>query len=774
MPPASPAATLRTSAGFLPAEVDSFVGRRRELAEARRLFANAPLVTLAGPGGVGKTRLVLRTATALSRTFRDGVCFVPLGDFRDPALLTQALADGLGLREQSNALTLDDIIGYLAERRTLLVLDNCEHLLDGAAALADDVLRRCPDVRLLVTSREPLSIAGEAVLRVPPLTVPDLRQPVTPQSLPQYESVNLFIDRAVRARPDFVLTDGNCRDVAKICHRLDGVPLALELAAARLRSLSPRDLAERLENKYSLLTQGSRVAPSRHQTLRLCVDWSYEQCSAEERLLWSRLSVFVGSFELDAVEAVCGFGDLEPAQMVSLLGQLVDKSVVTRDGDADSSQFRMLETLRDYAVEKCEETGEKGDLLARHAAWYRAFVETARDELVGPDQISWMARLDRELPNIRAAIDHSSGASGSREAQAIAGALHMHWISRGLLSEGRHWLTRAIGEDRSPSAELEQALYSGVAITGFQGDTDAAAVWVEMCEKASAALGDEASTAYAASATGMLALFRGELEGAVADLDRAVIGFRASAIINRELEILIGLALAAGLAGYREKSQACHERILSITQDRQESWYRAYSLWALGIALWRDGQPADARAKLDQSLQLRRSMNDLMGSVWCLEGLAFVAAAEGDAPRAAVLLGSCEALAALAGVPAATFAELAQAHADTAEAAKSSLGDGPFERSFTYGAGLDVSDAVAFALGEALPEGPEATGSTWSVLTPRERQVADLVAKGMTNAEIADKLVISQRTAEGHVENILTKLAFGSRTQIAAWVADLA
>lgn len=774
MPAADPTATLRSSSGFLPAEVDSFVGRRRELAEIRRLFGTAPLVTLVGPGGVGKTRVVLRSAATLSRSFRDGVCFLPLGDLREPELLVTAFADALGLREQSRAITLDEIAAFLGDQRILLVLDNCEHLLDGAAALADEVLRACPEVRVLATSREPLSIPAESVLRVPPLSVPNPEEPNSPQSLPQFESVNLFVDRAVRARPDFVLTEGNCAYVAQICHRLDGVPLALELAAARLRTLSPRDLAERLEDKYALLTRGSRVAPTRHQTLRLCVDWSYEQCTAAEKLLWSRLAVFRGPFELDAVEAICGFGAIKGDEVVDLLSQLVDKSVVGRDGDLDDSQFRMLETLRDYAVEKSAEGGEFSELRARHRDWYRNFVATAQRELVGPQQISWMTRVDRELPNIRAALDFALAPDGDPHvAQAIAGALHMHWISRGLLSEGRYWLTRAIHADSTPHADLEQALYCAVAITGFQGDPEAAAEYVAISNAIDAVLGNVLSRGYAASNLGMLALFQGDLPTAVVELGNAADAFRAVGEVNHEVEILIGLALAAGLAGEGTAARSAHERVLAITENRGESWYRAYSLWALGIALWRDNDPTAAHTMLDQSLRLRRAMNDLLGSVWCLEGLAFVAAGEGDAHRAAVLLGSSEALASLAGAPAATFAELSDAHDQTSDSARTLLGDADYIKAFTYGAGLQVGDAVAFALGETLAAAPTKS-SSWSVLTPRERQVADLVATGLTNAEIADKLVISQRTAEGHVENILSKLGFTSRTQIAAWVADLA
>lgn len=775
MAAAATTASLRQQAGYLPAEVDSFVGRRREMAEVRRLFTMSPLVTLAGPGGVGKTRLVGRTASGLVRSFRDGLCFVALSSVHDSALLTPTVAEALGLREQSNAITAASIVEHLSARRLLLVLDNCEQVLGPVAELVDTLLRNCPELRVLATSREPLGIAGESVLRVPPLTVPDLAQGVSTQALPRYEAINLFTDRAVTARADFALTDSNSRDVAQICQQLDGVPLAIELAAARLRTLSTHELATRLADKFGLLTGGSRVAPPRHQTLRLCIDWSHEQCTDQEQVLWSRLSVFAGSFELDAAESICGFSGIDRSEVLDLLTSLVDKSVVTRGGDADTVHFRMLETLRQYGRESSIRLGEDDELQRRHRDWYRDMVVTANDELISERQMYWLARLDRELPNIRAVLEFSvNDADGLHDAQLVAGALHMLWISRGLLTEGRYWLGRALVPDGTePSRAMLEALYSGVALAGFQGDVEAADIGVAMSRKAGAALGDRGAEAYVADVVGMVALFRGDLGTAVLELGRAAAGHRECGDLNREVEISIGLGLAAGLAGDSALAESCHERVLEITRPRGESWYQAYSLWALGIARWHEGDLTGSQDMLEQSLRLRRSMNDLLGSVWCLEGLAFVAAAHSEAERSAVLLGASAALSAQAGTPTATFVDLAAAYAAAEQASRQALGATAFDKAYARGGGLEVADAVAYALGEVIPDRAPAADSSWSVLTPRERQVADLVARGLTNADIADKLVISSRTAEGHVENILSKLSFTSRTQIAAWVTDL-
>lgn len=765
----------RRPVGGVPLEVDTFVGRRRELTDIRRLFEGAPLVTLTGPGGVGKTRLALRAAVGMSRTFRDGACLVELANLHDPALLFSFVAEALGLREQSEAFDEYLLVETVRSQHLLLILDNCEHLVMEVALLADALLHACADLRILATSREPLGITGESVLRMTPLSVPaaDLTEA---QSLSGFESVNLFTDRAVRALPDFVLTSENGPDVARICRQLDGMPLALELAAARLRALSVKDLSARLAQRYQLLTGGSRAAPARHQTLRLCVDWSYEQCTPEERSLWRRISVFTGGFELDAVEATCDIDGLSSrTPILDLLTALVDKSIVSRTTTAhdDTTRFHLLETLREYGLERLAEEGELEVLQTRHAEWCRELVSRAEDELVGSRQIRWLQRLDRELPNVRRALERSTVGSGDRTAVQTAGSLHMFWISRGLLSEGRHWLERALAADDAPPSHARlQALFSLVALAGFQGDTEAAAAGVARSREVASALGDVSATAYVASVAGMLALFGGDLDTAARELEAAANGHHDAGDPNRELETLIGFGLTSALRGDHDAARSSHERVLSITEPRGESWYRSYSLWALGLADLRDARYAEARINLEQSLRLRRSMNDLLGSVWCLEGLALVAAQERASERAAVLLGVASAQSTAAGTPTATFPDLVAMHDECERATRAALGDAEFDKAFFRGEGLTIEPAIAFALGEQTTDQKPEGASTWSVLTPRERQVAQLVAKGLTNQAIADTLVISVRTAQGHVENILTKLGFTSRTQIAVWVAQ--
>jgi len=770
---ADAAVAWRQRGGHLPVEVDTFVGRRHELAEVRRLFAASPLVTLVGMGGVGKTRLAHRAASSMSRNYAAGIAYVELGKLHDSALILSTLAEGLGIHERSSSLSVEILVEWLRDREPLLVLDNCEHLLIDVARLVDALLRGCPDLRVLATSREPLGIPGESVSRVPPLAVPDPAfLGLSASMLSHYESVRLFTDRASAASPDFELSDRNCREVAKICHQLDGVPLALELAAARLRTLSARQLADRLADRYRLLTGGSRVAPERHQTLRLCVDWSHDQCSDKEQVLWRRLAVFVGEFELDEVEATCAFGALTEDEILDLLSSLVDKSVVSRKVDAGGVRFSLLETLREYGKERLIESGEYADMRRRHRDWYEQKVQQLKHELIGPDQVRWASWLDHELPNVRAALDYSLSQEGeAKSAPRIVSALNLYWISRGFLTEGRYWLRRTTSADIPPNQDQVESLYSAVALAGLQGDIASASVDATRCDDMARALGTPESKAYAANAAGVLALFAGDLTAAVTELERAVELQQRAGDLTGQIEMLIAHATACALLGDGARATASHQQVLAITQPRGEAWYQAYSLWACGLAMWREGELEAAKDVLVQSLRLRRNMSDLLGSVWCLEALAFVATTEERWEHAATLMGASTTLSHDAGIPTGTFLDLTSVYSECQREARQQLGRDRFDSAFARGNTLDYEAAVAFAVGEEVAS-PTAATQQPQVLTRRQREVAELVAKGLTDRAIAKALVISERTAEGHVENILVKLGFASRIQIATWWRD--
>ncbi|MDV7355992.1 protein kinase [Rhodococcus oxybenzonivorans] len=766
--------TGRSTAGNLPSELTSFIGRRRELSEARRLLSVSRLVTLTGIGGVGKTRLALRVATDARRVFDDGVWLVELGQLRDASLLAEVVAASLRLRDQSARAVQDVLVEHLAERRLLLVLDNCEHLIEAAAELAEALLRTCPELRILATSREQLGIRGEAAMRVPPMTVPDPDLPSL-KGLPQYEAVTLFLERAAAATPEFELTEDNQGAVAQICARLEGLPLPIELAAVRLRAMTADQVAQRLTDRYRMLTVGNRGTPTRQQTLRLCIDWSHELCTAAEQQLWGRLSVFAAGFELDAAEGVCA-GDHSPDELLDVVASLVDKSILIREEPGAVVRYRMLETLRDYGLEKLQHTGEYPALRRRHRDWYEQLAVRAEADWISSRQLGWIDRLTRELPNLREALQFSLTESNGGHAEAglrIATALYPLWWSRGLLSEGRRWLDRALSlASPRPTAERVMALYADSLLAGVQGDLPAAYTLTEQEREDTEQLGNAHTDALLAHSAGRLALFKGDLPGAIEQFERALERFRAEGDLHRQIGTLQGLGLACGLFGNTARAASCQEEVLAITEAHGESEYRARSVWILALMVWQQGDSGRAMRLLDEGLQLTRLTDDPVGTAWCLQALAWIAADKHQFQRAAVLLGATEALRQVMGTATVLVPDL-RTHQEKCERhTRSGLGERAFEAAFRHGRNMSFEDAVAYALDEPTPApAPQAAGAATS-LTRRERQVADLVAQGLTNKAIAARLVIAQRTAQGHVEHILTKLGFTSRAQIAAWIAE--
>jgi len=757
--------------GSLPLEMTSFVGRRQELTEAKNLLTGSRLVTLTGIGGVGKTRLAMRVASAVQREYSDGVRLAELGELRDAVSLVDAIAGALGVRDHSARPPREVLIEFLAAREVLLVLDNCEHIVDAVAELAGHLLRVSPRLRVLATSREPLGIGGEAVLRVPPLAVPDPERKPSLRGLPKYDAVSLFVERGAAAVPGFALTEENAATVAGICHRLDGLPLPIELAAARLRAMSPEQILGRLTDRYALLTRGSRGAPTRQQTLRLCIDWSFELCTAEEQLVWGRVAVFAGSFELDAAEQVCGEG---PAQdeLLDTLTSLVEKSILIREEHGSVVRFRMLETLREYGFEKLEQTGEDIALRRRHRDWYEALTLDAEAEWISARQLDWIARLKREQPNLREALEFGiddDPAAGLR----TAAALYWFWLSQGLHSEGRRWLDQLLARQSGPpTLEWVKGIYCASVMANVQGDVQAGTTLVAEARSLAAQTSDPMMRALVAYADGMLALYSGDFPRACSQLEAALAVFGERGDRTLEVAALYLLGLAYELAGRTDQGIECHERVLAITEQYGEGMYRSYSLWALGIAVWRQGSSDRSVRLLEQSLELTRNVHGPRVAASCLEALAWIACGLHDEPRAAVLLGAAEELARSAGSAVVIYADLLVYHQECEQKSRRKLGDRGFAAYYRKGQGLGFDAAISYALREQPPSTSAPDTGALTRLTRRERQVADLIAEGLTNQAIADRLVISPRTAQGHVEHILAKLGFTSRAQVAAWVVE--
>ncbi|MBY8863395.1 protein kinase [Nocardia sp. CA2R105] len=763
---------LSRNASSLPPDLTSFVDRRTEAAELRNLLSSVRLVTLTGIGGVGKTRLALRAAATARREFADGLWLVELADVSDPSMLVDVVAAGLGLRDDPTRPLPQVVSEFLADRESLLVLDNCEQLAAAVAGLVETWLRACPHLRILVTSREPLDIAGEAVLRVPPLPVPDLDRELSLRGLPKYDAVTLFADRASAVVPGLELSDESKAAVARICARLDGLPLAIELAAARVRTMSPGQILARLDDRYALLTRGSRTAPTRQQTLRWCVDWSYGLCSPGEQRLWARLSVFAAGFELDAAEEICGAGLAQDP--LDVLSSLVDKSILIRVESEGVVRFRMLETVRDYGRQKLQEIGEYADLCRRHRDWFQRLALATEQEWISDRQPYWIARLDRELPNLRDALEYCLSEDTDEAAEAglrTAAALFIFWTFQGLYGEGRRWLARVLAHPRAHSIpDRVKALNAGCVMSVFQGDVPVAAALAEEERVLAEQDPTPMNQALVAFSDGGVALYRGELAVAASFLERAA-GTLGS---NRQgflyAAALSGLGVIYELAGHAERAIECHRKLLSITEACGESLFRSSALWGLSIAAWRQGEPSRATELLEKSLRVNRRIRSPLTAALGLEVLSWIAGVDGDAERAAVLMGAAEELQRSMGNPPSIF-PMSDYKDECVRTTRLVLGARGFDAAVRKGRAMGMDAAVAYALGEQ-PARTMPTSGPGVALTKRERQVADLIAEGLTNKQIAAKLVISQRTAEGHVEHILTKLGFTSRAQIAVWIAE--
>jgi predicted ATPase/DNA-binding CsgD family transcriptional regulator len=793
--------TGRGGIGNLPAEMSSFVGRGREVREVSHLVPRSRLVTLTGMGGTGKTRLAVRVANGLRRTFPDGVWLADLTELhnseqlpqqvQDPDVLAFLLMGTLGLREQDGGPPLQSLVAQLADRQLLLVLDNCEHLLPACAIVAEDLLHGCPGLRVIATSREALAVAGETLFPVPPLPAPDPGGRLDLAEIGRCEAVELFVARARAAILGFDLTEDNHAAVAELCHRLDGLPLAIELAASRVRALTPQQILDRLADRFALLNRGSRTSPTRQQTLRACLDWSFDLCSKPERMLWARLSVFAGTFDLPAVEGVCADEHLPEANVLDLITGLVDKSILIRDGGADNAgddpqdgpvgivRYRMLETIREYGQHQLCEAEEESALRRRHRDWYQELLTRARDEWISDRQAYWMTLLPRERANLRAAVEFCLTEPGEVEAGLrLAVTLPgLYWRANGLFGEGRRWLDRALAEVTAPTAVRARALLVNSRLAFSQGDTEAAMRLLDEGEDLAQRLAAGPELAYAALIRGMGALYADDASAAVGILGPAWQALSTAPDPDPLLcvNILSILSMAAGLAGHHESAIVYQQELLAIVERHGEGLHRSVALWAGGLIAWRRRDLHQATAQVKEALRSKRAWasHDPYGTAQCVEVLAWITADLGRHRRAAELLGAAEALWCDVGTAITAYRHLAGYHGACEQQLRTALGEAAFTEATVSGRTLAYEDLLAYALEEPRQPEPAARKAPPTPLTPRERQIAGLIAQGLTNKEIARALVISRRTAESHVERILTKLSFTSRTQVAAWVTEL-
>jgi predicted ATPase/DNA-binding CsgD family transcriptional regulator/tetratricopeptide (TPR) repeat protein len=805
-------------------EPNSFVGRERELGELRRFVPSTRAVTLCGPGGIGKTRLALRILAELADEFPDGVWFIELGELRQPDLVVSRVASVIGVDEEPGRPLLETLADALRPRRLLLALDTCEHLIDSCARMCHRLLASSPGLHVLATSREPLRMAAEAVWQVPPLSLPEPGTPEAPEELGRYEAVRLFGERAGASLPGFALGVGNLSAVSALCRSLDGVPLAIELAAAWVRVLSIEQIVTRLDDRFRLLTSGDRTAPARQRTLRAAIDWSHDLLATREQVMLRRLSVFAG-WSLEMAEQVCSSDDLPAGAILDLLAALADKSlVVVESGASGQTRYRMLDTIREYAAARLAEAGEAAALQQRLRDYALHETEHLMQMGMGLIPASWpvtvqtFRRFDSDLANLRQVLGRCLAHGEAEIGLRICTSMGPVWIVRGSFAEGAEWFDSFLGLD-SPGVPVPAAV-RGPAMVGraqlaLAGDPAGAQVraaeGLELCREAGADFwtatalnlltevalhagrggeaadraeetlaaarqaGDRWNEGYALGTMAAIAGQRGDLAGAQRLGEAALAIMRG---IDQQWGVartLLGLGDLARLTGDAHGARRRYEEALAILREVNARPEMARCLAGLGRIAMDRGEITLGRQHLTQSIELSRSIGSRIGTIRGVEAFAALALAERQPERAVRLAGAAAALRAAAHLP-----PRPDGWKDRYLAAAQDLGESAVRRLWEQGSGLDASAAVDLALeATAPPSHADGAGGAAAApagklavpggLTPRELQIAGLIARGQSNRAIGEELVISPATAARHVANIMLKLGFSSRSQIAAW-----
>lgn len=632
-----PVRSLDTLSHNLPLQTTSFIGREHEIAEIKRLLSTSRVLTLTGSGGAGKTRLSLQAGADLLEVFDEGVWLVELAPLSDPTLVPHIVASTLGVREERGQTVIESLVSYLCSKSTLLLLDNCEHVIAAAAQLVDTLMRACPALRMLATSREPLGVAGEIVYRVPSLSWPHPQRLPSLDPMGRYAAVRLFLERAGLHQPGFALTEVNAPAIAQLCHRLDGMPLAIELAAARVPVLSVEQIAARLDDRFRLLTSGARTSLGRHQTLRAAIDWSHDLLSEQERVLLRRVSVFAGGFALEAAEAVCAGHGVPKGEVLDVLTQLVNKSLVAVETYPGEARYRLQETVHQYSGQKLAEAGEDGESRARHRSWYLRLAERAEPELQGTEQRVWLRRLETDHDNLRAALA-SAIQDEAEAALRLAGALWWFWHVRGYMSEGRAWLSKALaGSATAPSRARAKALCGAGFLAWRQAEFERAEVLGLEGLTLYRALGDRSGMASAFSLLEHVARSQGDHARAAAQAEESLALFRELGDMWGIAASLMALGNAARLEGNHVRAESLLKESVGLYEQLADSSGRAAALHFLGLAARDQGDYARAEAVTRESLRLARDLGDTSRIAFSLHSLGLVARDRNDLAQAEAL-----------------------------------------------------------------------------------------------------------------------------------------
>jgi non-specific serine/threonine protein kinase len=846
----------------LPLQLTSFIGRERELAEVNRLLSESRLVTLTGAGGGGKTRLAIHVASEITDSFDDGVWWVELAGLADETLVPQTIAQTLGVREVPQEPLHETLANFLRTKQLLLALDNCEHVVTACARLIEPLLRACPHLKILATSREPLAIGGETIYQVPPLSLPEPNESV-PNQLLQSEAARLFVERARTVKTDWTLNAQNGRAVAQLCQRLDGIPLAIELAAARVKVLTVNHITARLDDRFNLLTTGNRTVLPRHQTLRATIDWSFDLLPEDTRILFRRLAVFAGGFTLNAAESICSDELLPAPTVLDVLTRLVDRSLVIVEHQHEEERYRMLETIREYAREKLVESKQDRAIRDRHLEFFAKLAEEAEVRVWSAEHLAWTRRIKSDRDNLRAAMAWALESDVARGLR-IAGAMGYFWLWPGDFTEGREWLNRLMAQNIQVPPEIKS---KGLFLAGFlamwQNDLTTAQPLLEQSATLSEAISDERGLANALGALAYESLWRGDLDRASNLAERGAVLYRKIGDKPDLAGMLDGQSAIARRRGDYEAARALSEESLNLITEGGDRWDRASPLFSLGevsylqedyaaartfyeesLALWREvgdtngcalatnalgeiaratgdyvqaagyynesitltpvgvffghsskpvgiaakyanlgftvlhqADDAQALALFRESLLAAQKSKDKYSIVFCLIGFAGVALAWKQAQRAARLLGASSSLLNASSI------QLEPADRIEFESilavARTQMDKQSFRKALAAGRALDLYQAIEYGLqssesnkNAAYPHIRGSAKQAFGGLTAREREVVALIEKRMSNREIAEELVVSERTVETHVTNILNKLGFTSRAQIRKWAVE--
>jgi predicted ATPase/DNA-binding CsgD family transcriptional regulator len=743
----------------LPVHASRFVGRQRELAEVGRLVGRSRLVTLTGAAGSGKTRLALEVAVRVGGSRPDGPCLVELASLSEGELLPHAFASALQIREVKARPVLDMLQEKLAGYEGLIIVDNCEHLIEACAELVDRLLRRCPGLTVLATSREPLHVDGEVVWLVPTFSLPN--EGASMRDTMRAESVALFVARARQAAPRFEITASNAAEVGGICRRLDGLPLAIELAAARVAALDLASISEQLNDRFRFLTGGFRTAPQRQRTLRAAVDWSYELLTSAERQVFDRLAVFAGGFDTEGARAVCPGGSVLAGQVVDLLGRLIDKSlVVAVDLVAEPRRYRMLETLRAYGLERLREEGQLEMYTRRHADYLDSLSGSSVEAW---DSAEWLLLMKREVDNFREALTWSRSADGDLHLR-LAAAYAWMCMRSGFIGEGRMWLGPALERGGEGPAALAQANLAMAFLAWRQSDFDAADRFASEAVRIRRVLGDEMNLGWTIGALAFVRIATSSARGAI---EEQLAIARRLGVRQMEAESLLNLGGLEAIEmdldhalDHLSQSLALYE---GVGPDIPPSLCNV-----LGMVLLILHRPEEARPFVARGLLTRLKTHDVIDMTGSLDASAELAFELGAPERAMRIKGASDAIRRRAG---SSPTRLAAASRERWVArAEKALGR-VAHKAWLEGGRLNPEEAGAYALSpfEQPPPRPDTAAGT--TLSGRENQVAELVAGGMTNDEIASRLRLSRRTVEAHLDHIRTKLGVRSRVEVATWVA---